>query len=288
MSVVLVYGDHAGGVRELAECLANRLGYRLLTPAAVIEAAAAGDVPCKTLLRIFDQGPGPLDRFLRRTQRDLLSLRSVLGQEILEGDIVCYGPLADLLLNEDLPAMRVQAVMDSEAAASSARARRKWLGLMYGNTGAGTAPDIVIHLDRVSIGEASGAVAALTRKRKEPAAEMIGRIRLENFALASHVRAALANDPATAHLELDVTAECGRVSIQGGFREPWEYLEVQRVAGESSGVREILLNGEAFTRRVPEAGIGATIVRVRQVTSLRERLDIRALLSRARKQAILD
>jgi hypothetical protein len=54
---------------------------------------------------------------------------------------------------------------------------------------------------------------------------------LNNLALASRVKAQLALDPATHHLEFDVSADNGAVSIRGKLTSIDLLPEVERIAG---------------------------------------------------------
>jgi Spy/CpxP family protein refolding chaperone len=166
-------------------------------------------------VRILAESPATFDRFLCKTRAQLLLLRAAVAEEIRNGNVVCYGGLADLLLQNDLPAPRIRIraspesrisnvswllrLSESEGAAyvkRADRARRAWLRLMYGRAYSEPAPDLVINLDRIGVSEA--VITALIRQ-SEGGCQHSDETLLDNFALSTRVSAALASEPATTY-----------------------------------------------------------------------------------------
>ena len=58
---------------------------------------------------------------------------------------------------------------------------------------------------------------------------------LDNLAISTRVDAALAADPATAHLELAVEGNRGQIQLQGRIRNPQDPVEVRRVVQSITG-----------------------------------------------------
>lgn len=273
MSLILIYGDRFSGQRELAHALAEELGYRLVTPDVVIERAAAWGASQQELVRVLAESPGLRDRFLRKTHSQWTFLCAALAEEIWQGNVICHGELADLLLHQELPVTRIQvfasvgsrvsAVVqllrydEPEAAAFlkfADRARRRWLRV-YGVHGE-PAPDLLVNLDRIDLREACDTVATFIRMRSTEAVRSADYLFLENFAVAFRIRAALAMDPATRHLELGISSDRGRVSMWGHLPEPEDFKEAQRVAWTVPGVSELELNGEAGGQAEATGGAG--------------------------------
>ena len=65
---------------------------------------------------------------------------------------------------------------------------------------------------------------------------------MDDLALASRVRAELALDAATSHLEFEVTASDGVVRIHGATTEMREVVDIQRVALGVPGVLNLNLD----------------------------------------------
>jgi osmotically-inducible protein OsmY len=75
-----------------------------------------------------------------------------------------------------------------------------------------------------------------------------GQAALDDLALASKVRAALAQDPYTLNLEFEVESRGGSISIRGDCAEETE--AIQRVAGAIAGVTGLTVDAVA----VPASG----------------------------------
>ncbi len=267
MSLILILGDRFSGEAQLAESLAERLGYTLVSAVVVVERAAAWGKSQQELAHFLEDSPGPFGRFLRKTRSHFLLLRAAVAEEVRNGNAVCCGEAAHLLLQERIPMIRVRVCASfesrvrtvsrvlklavGEAAAHlkrADRARNKWLREAYGREHNEPASDIIIDLDCISLPEAGERIAALVRQSAQGPSDSSAEVLLEGLAVSSRVEAALATDPATAHLELAVESDRGRVSIRGCVGEPEGPIEVHRVARGVRGVSEVRLNGEELAR----------------------------------------
>jgi hypothetical protein len=121
--------------------------------------------------------------------------------------------------------------------------RRKWTHYLYGEDwGDPALYDIVLNLEYMNIPEACSAVSALVRQRcfeftPEDQAAM------DDLALASHVRAELALNEATAHLEVEVESRRGALTIRGKTPAIEDLEQVRRVAEQVPGVQSLNLDG---------------------------------------------
>lgn len=96
--------------------------------------------------------------------------------------------------------------------------------------------DLTINTGKLSLG---AAVAQVTRLAEAPEFQPTetSRRRLENLALAAKVRAMLKSQRATVHLDLDVVAHEGDVTIRGIVPEVVDRDEIDRIARTVAGVR---------------------------------------------------
>jgi osmotically-inducible protein OsmY len=90
-----------------------------------------------------------------------------------------------------------------------------------------------------------------TAARKQKCFDFTGECRgqMEDLAISSRVRANLAINPPTSHLEFEVTAHDGVVSISGKVADTDEFTEVKRVASAVPGVAGLNLDGLALPTR---------------------------------------
>ena len=95
------------------------------------------------------------------------------------------------------------------------RDRRKWTQFLYGLDWAEPSLyDLIINLERTSVEQACHAVASLVEcGGYELSPE--GQAAMDDLALASKVRAALAQDPFTLNLEVEVESRGGSILIRG-------------------------------------------------------------------------
>ena len=267
MGVIMIYGDRFSAERELAQTLATHLGYRLITPEVVIERAAAWGGSREKMARILSEPPRLFDRFLRETRKQLLFLRAALAEGIRGADVVCYGELADLLVQDHFPVVRIAIRSSRESRIKAAgwdhnlnilaaaavlkradSARKAWRRLIYGEPYSAPAPDLVLNLDRTGLAEACDTITDRVRQLAEACQNGKGAL-LDNLAISSRVDAALAADPATAHLELAVEGNRGQIQLQGRTRNPQDPVEVKRVVQSVQGVSQVTLNGEVLGER---------------------------------------
>jgi hypothetical protein len=98
--------------------------------------------------------------------------------------------------------------------------------------------DMCLNTDRLSVAECVGEVVALV-KSKRFAATDASRARLRDTALVFRVRAALRAEASTSHCKVRVTAENGRVTLEGGVDRADQVKVCADVAGRLKGVASI-------------------------------------------------
>ncbi len=172
-----------------------------------------------------------------------------------------HGNAGHLLLRGGAPVLRTRVIAPlefriamamarlkcsrSEAASHIRRVdneRHKWTHYLYGvDWGDPALYDIVIKLEHVGIEQACQVIANMARQRCFGITAECQEW-MDNLALAARVRAWLALEPATSHLEFAVTATQGRIDVRGKLDKPSEAEDVRRVAGSMPGVTELKLD----------------------------------------------
>jgi cytidylate kinase len=259
MSVITISRGSFSGGKLLAECLAERLRYRCVDRDVIVNRAATQGVSAEELADALTKPPGFLDRFHHRKYLYLTLIQAALAEEVKEGRVVYHGNAGHLLLAGGGPVLRVRIIapMDFRVrmcverlklSESSAIAyirkvdsdRKRWTQYLYGvDWQDASLYDIVINLENTSIGEACSIVASMVQAQK---CFDFGPKCLEamaNLALASRAKAALALDPATAHLEFSVTASRGALHVKGRVGEVQLIDDIRRVLQAVPGVEEV-------------------------------------------------
>ncbi len=255
MSIITISRGSFGGGTMLAESLGAELGYRCLSREAVAEKAAARGVSQEQLLDALSKPPGFLERFRHTRYQFIAIFQATLAEEVKRGKIVYHCNAGHLMLQGVSPLLKVRViaplekrvamiqerleVSPSEAVAYIRKVdedRRNWTRYLYGvNWEDPALYDVVVNLGAMSIPEACRIVATAARQK---CFELLGdwQTQLEDLAIGSRVRASLATNAATAHLEFEVTSRAGRVSIQGKVASAEELEEIKRVAQSVPGV----------------------------------------------------
>lgn len=269
MSVITISRGSFSGGKALAECLACDLGYRCVDREAIVERAAASGVSQGELLDALLKPPGFLERFKHKRYQYLTLFQAALAEEVKTGKVVYHGNAGHLMLRGASPVLRVRIIAplekrlimlqdrlkmgQSEALAyihKVDRDRKNWTQFLYGvNWEDPALYDLVLNLEGFEIEDACDIVA--TAARKQECFEFSGecQTQMEDLALGSRVRANLAINPPTSHLEFEVTAQKGIVAIRGKVADPEEWAEVKRVALAVPGVTSLNLDGLALPSR---------------------------------------
>jgi cytidylate kinase len=261
MSVITISRGSFSGGKRLAECLAASLGYRVVDREVIVERAAAHGVSQEELLAAMQKPPTFLERLQHNKYLYMALIQSALCEEVRTGKAVYHGNAGHLLLKGGPHILRVRIIAPTEFRLKMAQDRlklsrsealdyiqrmdqdrRKWVKYLYGvEWGDPVNYDIVLNLESMSISEACETVSTLARQRCFEFAPGC-QAAMDDMALSSRVRAELALDPATSHLEVSVEAKDGVVAVHGAIAVIPEANEVRRVVTAVPGVVSLNLD----------------------------------------------
>lgn len=249
MSIIAVSEEVFSGGREFAKGLAKRLGIRYVDSAVLVERAAAWGGQPKRLRAAFEHAPTFLDRFIRGRERQVSLLQAALAEDIRDGNAVCYGVAADLL-NVDckqILRIRVQAshglrrlrveellrftrVEAERYLRKSDRKQGRWHMYLYGGkAGLPLGHDLLINLEQTSPEENYTTVSDMINYQGRFRPNMGDQALLERFAVSTRIKAAIAQDPQTAHLDIDVEMQGDTAVLQGVVRGIDDIIALQLV-----------------------------------------------------------
>ncbi len=264
------------GGQALASCLAATLGVPCIGRELVVEAAARIGVSEEVLSRKLERSPGLWERMTHERRIYATALQAALAEHVASGELVYHG-FADHLLLPGVPAVlrvrliaplevRVRAVMSQHRLAHDAAVRyieeidedrARTAKFIYGvDLQDPGLYDVTVNLDTMTVDGACAVVLAAARLPEFTVTREV-RERLADFALACRVKAALAADPATRALALDVAAERGVVTVAGEVPEAtmithvssrWE-RELRAVVERVEGVGGVELRVTPFNPR---------------------------------------
>jgi len=261
MRIITISRGSFGGGTKLAECLASALGYRCLSREAVAEKAVPPGISQEQLLDALSKPPGFLDRFKHERYQFVVLFQAALAEEVRSGKVVYHCNAGHLMLQGISPLLKVRVIAPLESrvamvqerlklSRSEAEAyihkvdvdRRNWTRFLYGvNWEDPALYDVVVNLGLMSADDACAMISAAAQRQcfKSPGD---WRIQLEDLVMGSRVRANLAMNPATSHLEFDVTSRHGKVSILGRVTKVEEFEELKRVAQGVPGIESLDLS----------------------------------------------
>jgi cytidylate kinase len=261
VSVITISRGSFSGGKMLAECLSKALGYRCVDREVIVERAAAHGVSQEELRDALQKPPTFLERFQHKKYLYLVLIQAALTAEVRTGKAVYHGNAGHLLLKGGPHILRVRIIApmafrlmmaQDRLKLSHAEAldyiakmdqdRRRWTQYLYGvDWGDPSNYDIVLNLEFMKIKEACESIATLARQR---CFEFTPRCQaaMDDLVLASRIRAELAMDEATAHLEFDVDARQGVVTIRGTVSNMRQVTEIQRIVATVPGVETLNLD----------------------------------------------
>lgn len=236
MSIITISRGTFSGGSKLASCLADNLGYRILSWELLVEAAEQYGVRHDDLRKGLEKAPRFWDRFRIDKQIYLAVVAAALCREAREGNLVFHGHAGHLLLQGVDQVLRVRVIAPMEMRVEVAMAaegmerrealdsieardaeRKSWTRFIYGVEWTDPALyDLVINLEHVSIEAACDLVRDLAELPEYQMTEE-GLRRIDDLFLANHVRAKLFLNPTIAAVasKIQVKAEAGEVYLSG-------------------------------------------------------------------------
>ena len=255
--ITISRGSYSLG-KDVAEKLAQRLGYECISRDILLEASDEFNLPEIKLIRALHDAPTVLERFSHGKERYVAYIRSTLFHHMLKDNIVYHGLAGHYFLMDISHALKVRIIanIDDRVKEEMRREkipeeqaryvlkkddeeRRKWGIKLYGvDTKDSTLYDIVLHINTMTVEDA---VDILYDTVQKPAFQTTRESlqKIKDFALAAKVNAALIGLAP----QVKVTASDGLVYI-GNIEEKKtmgsDMLDMlQEIAGKIDGVKEV-------------------------------------------------
>lgn len=218
--------------RELADALAAKLGYPVLSREDLIEEAIREGIHVGKLETSMMKPRAFTERLARERDHYLAFSTAYLCARLREGPLVYHGRTGHLLLRNIAHVMRVRVVADEEYRVRStmkslgverAKAvryladveddRRNWVRSMYGVSWEDASQyDVVLNVERMNVDNAASALVGMAQLpdfQPTPASTRA----MEDLRLSASARLRLARDPRTAGCGFSVGAHSGLVTV---------------------------------------------------------------------------
>lgn len=258
MAIVTISRGSASGGLLLAEGLAAKLGYEIVSREDIVHEAARFGVPEQSLQEALVKPPRFWQRFSHDRRRYLAFVQAALCEHAQKDRIVYHGNAGHLLLRgvshvvcirliASLP-FRVRMVMERTKLTQEEAVRyigkmdeqrRSWTRFLYDEDWLDPGLyDLIINLNTLEV-DGAVEIASTAVGRREFEATEASRKAMADLVLASRVRAALAADTRTASAEVEVNVHEGVVALRGKIR-PASMLEpVLQVTEGVKGVSRV-------------------------------------------------
>ena len=175
--VTISRGSYSRG-QEVAEKVAERLGFECVAREVLLESSSEHDVPEAKLIRALHDSPSFWDRFGHKKEKYVAYIQAALLRRLVTDDVVYHGLAGQYFLKGISHALkvriiadledRVQVVMardgvrDKEARAILTRddaERRKWSSFLYGIENSDPSLyDMVLHIGKLTVDDAADIV----------------------------------------------------------------------------------------------------------------------------------
>ncbi len=214
--------------KELAECVANRLGYECISREILLEASHFFKVSEAKLFESLHDAPSFLDRITHERQRFVDRIQAALLEHVVKDNVVYHGLAGQMLLDGIKHVLRVRVFADMQDRIKllenirhisrkealriiefEDHQRAEWYQKIYQIDGSDPQLyDLVLHIGRLTIHDACDIVCQAASGDSFKATRR-SQSALEDLALENHVKIAI-----EAVCKADVTAKGGIVHIR--------------------------------------------------------------------------
>jgi cytidylate kinase len=256
MSIITISrGSYSRG-KEVAEKLAQTLGYRCISRDVLLEASEKFNITEIKLIRAVHDAPSVFERFTYGKERYVAYIKAALLKHVQKDNVVYHGLAGHFFLKEIPHVLKVRIIADLEdrvqeemrrenISADEARAiikkddeeRRRWSLALYGiDTWDTKLYDLVVHIKAKAF-TVDDAVNLILCAAKLPCFQTTPESQrvLDDLTLAAQVQAALVEDFPT--VEVDAHGSEVYVSIKGSLAEQEEVIgSIKRLANIAVGL----------------------------------------------------
>ncbi len=207
--ITISRGSYSAG-KDVAEKVADRLGFDCLSRDVLLEASNKFNIPEIKLIKAFINVPSVLDRFSNGQQKYIAYIQSALTRHVCQDSIVYHGLAGHVLLKNVSHVFKVcitasferrvsilmkrEQFSEKEAASWIAKVdkeRRKWTQTLYNvNPWEPGLYDLLVNIDKYDVDDAVDLIYQSSRLKPFQTTDISQRI-IEDLALAAEVKALL-------------------------------------------------------------------------------------------------
>ena len=257
MPIITIYQGASGEGQELAETVAQALGYHCIGREVLVEASRRYGIPEAKLNEIVEKGPHWWDRLLQDLRPYRIALQATLCELAHDGKVVYHGHLGHELLPGIGHVLKVLLTAPTEFRVEQVRARQsltevaarhyieevdkarsRRLMAMFGTDWRDpNRYDLILNMGKIRREGAKRVIieaAKLEAYQPTPASEQA----FNDLSLGSRVHAALFASPDVGGSALEVRAEGGHIHVKGRVDQGLED-EVAKLVRNVPGVTKV-------------------------------------------------
>jgi cytidylate kinase len=261
MPIITIYQGASGSGEELAQVVAQTLGYCCVGREVLVEASRRYGIPEAKLNEIVEKGPHWWERLLQDLRPYRIALQAALCEAAHDGKIVYHGHLGHELLHGIGHVLRVWLTASMEIRIEQVRARQnlneasarryieetdkarsRRLMAMFGvDWRDPNRYDLVLNMGKMSI-DAAKRIIVETAKLEEYQPTPASGQAFRDLALTSQVHATVITSPYVRGSALEVRAEGGHVHVSGRVEDSLLEDEIVKLIEQVPGVTRVTSN----------------------------------------------
>ena len=272
MPIITIYQGASGEGQELAETVADALGYRCVGREVLVEASRRYRIPEAKLNDIVDKGPHWWERLLQDLLPYRVALQAALCELVRDGKVVYHGHLGHELLSDVPHVLKVLLTASMDIRIKQVRARQKLTdaaarhyideidkarsGRLMAMFGADWRDpnryDLILNMGKMSREGAKRVILEAAKLEEfQPTAQ--SEHTFNDLALGSRVHAMLLASLKIGGSALEVRADGGHVHVRGRVARETLVDEVVKLVKNVPGVTDVTTDIFAVP---PEAYLG--------------------------------
>ena len=254
MSIITISrGSYSRG-KEVAEKVAQRLGYECIAREVLVEASKDFNIPEIKLVRAIHDAPSILDRIMYGKEKYVAYIQKALLHHLQKDNVVYHGfaghffvkGISHVLKVRILAEMKDRVKLEMERHGTSEKEalrilehddeeRKKWSQSLYGiDTWDPKLYDLVIHIKKITISDAADIIChtlGLEDFRTTPGSQNA----MDDLVLAADIKAALIDIKP----DVEVSAQDGIVHVATTIPESREIELVQEIEEIAKGIHGV-------------------------------------------------
>jgi len=257
MAVITISrGSYSRG-REIAEKVADKLGYKCISRDLLLEVSKEHNIPELKLVHAIHDAPSMLERLGRKEEKYIAFIKSALVKRLKEDNIVYHG-LAGHFFVKDVPhVLKVRVLSDMEDRvrleaerkninAEEARRilekddeeRRNWSQRLYGiDTADPSLYDLVVHIKQLTVDDAVDLICDCVSKERFKTTPESQRM-IEDLALSADIQKVLMD--LGPDIEVCVDSKIAYIETEAAISDEINFVnEIRGVVETFDGISDI-------------------------------------------------